>query len=175
MLELDVDLDQSDWNATKQFIQKRLLAAKHPTTSADILRFVLLVVATTIVLLFYSYFFDEPFSWASGVVAFVIFIFIGIDFIYKEQRKAKYLDPLDNGLILARKHYSVDENRIVITGDHFGIELDWKLILDIVETETHIYLFVDKVDSLVLPKRSLDDEKKVLEFLKTCHRKSGSH
>lgn len=175
MIEFDIDLDQSDWNATKQFIQKRLVAARQPTSSADILRFVLLITSVAIVLSFYSYFFDEPFSWASGVVAFIFFIITGIDFIYKEQRKAKYLDPLDNGLILARKHYAVDEHRIVITGNHFRIELDWDLVLDIVETETYIYLFVDKVDSLVIPKRSLDDVQKVLEYLKTCHRKSGSH
>jgi hypothetical protein len=175
MLEFTVDLDQSDWNATRQFIQKRLLAAKHLTTYTDILRLVSLVVATTIVLMFYSYFFDEPFNWASGVVAFVIFIFIGIDFIYKEQRKAKYLDPLDNGLILARKHYAIDERKILISGDHFRMEIAWDLILDIVETDTHIYLFVDKVDSLVIPKRAFDDEQKILEYLKTCHRKSASY
>lgn len=170
VFELEIKLSLDDWNAVKLFIQKRMQAEKRSDSFWNsVVRFGIFVAIMVVVLLFYGSFFDEPFNWPSAIIGFVFMLLVGIEMIMSEQKKLKYLDPLEDGFILGKKKLTVDENQIVVAAEHFQSHIDWAAILEIAESDEHIYLFVDKVDALVIPKRQLDDPAGVLKYFKACH------
>jgi hypothetical protein len=175
MHEIETKLNLDDWNAVKAFIQKRMQSQSRTNNFWNsVVSFGVFIAIMVAVLIVYDIFSDsESFSWVSAAIGFFFAVLAGIEMVMREQKKLKYLDPLKDGFILGRKKIKIDEQGIVVTGENFRSQVSWNAVLEIAESEKHIYLFVDKVDALVLPKRQLEDPAQVLEYLQSCHDSPG--
>ena len=98
----------------------------------------------------------------SLVIGLLIFlVFLGFFF----QRLARYC-PNQEGLILGRQKIRLTEAGIEQEGDLFSARYAWNLLEHVTETQSHLFLYMDRVAGLIVPKKYFETEDKISAFLK---------
>ncbi|MGD2140892.1 MAG: YcxB family protein [Burkholderiales bacterium] len=166
-MQIEIDLDQSDWTKYQTFVEKTL-AAESGNVSSKRWMNILLWILTIVFLLALN--FIERFDWPTAVYVSLVFIslFGALLFQLKDARKA--FEPAVGGVFCGRHKLSFTEEGIVSSGRGYHGLHSWKLVKKIVRAEGMILIFLDTIFAYVLPESKLPNPDELYEYVTRQHR-----
>jgi hypothetical protein len=91
---------------------------------------------------------------------------IGSHALYKRKIEKFIVDP-NNANLLAKTELVISDNGILNRDEYSEVSYNWNAIIRKAETKDYIYLFLNSIQAIVIPKKLLgnDEEKQLLDIL----------
>ncbi len=172
MYQFEYELNNQDF---VDFLLHHFMTTKEYSKNLLLLKIVHLVLYTLAIILFLHLF--------QGVFALIpIFVVLIISFfqfknlpqtMLKSYRKSVYRMIAGDKAkrTLGHKKFTMNENEIIFEESLSSSSLQKCDIHKIDETETSIFIFVDEISAIIIPKRVFDNEKDIEDFRHALNRK----
>ncbi|HEX4343252.1 MAG TPA: YcxB family protein [Verrucomicrobiae bacterium] len=108
---------------------------------------------------------------ACGALAsgFILMVFI-TDF---SRKQIKRMRPSDDGIVVGSHEFSLEDEGIRIRSRHHHSVIQWSVVRAITVTDQHIFIMIDRVAGLILPKRAFSSDPGREQFVSEIERRSG--
>lgn len=166
-MQIEIDLDQSDWSRYQTFVEKTLPAESKKVPSKRWMN-VLLWALTILFLLALN--FIERFDWPTAIFVSLVFIsfFSALVVQLKDARKA--FEPAVDGVFCGRHKFMFTEEGIASSGRGYHGLHSWNLVKKVVRAEGMILIFLDTIFAYVLPESKLPNADELYEYVTRQHR-----
>ena len=123
----------------------------------SLLKTIVLWAVVAIVFLSVFQYFSESNTTAYIPLFLVVASFIaGCMYIgWEQQRLLKKMMPIEDGFVLGKRNYVFDEAGFTEEAGSYRTEVTWRAVIDVVDTDDHIFLVVDAAAAYILPKRDI--------------------
>lgn len=89
------------------------------------------------------------------------------------RRQMQRMTPADDGFILGAQETFLEEEGIRLRSAHHQASFEWSLVQGVAMTAQHVYVLVDSVAGIILPKRAFSSEAELEQFVSEIERRSG--
>ena len=162
-MELEVTLERSDYAACQAFIRQ---SAGLSFSWRDMA--VAVVVGAALVAIKRGLRFEIDYT--SGAVAIGVFVVLFLFFFVRARSR---LEPDETGVILGPHRYITDDSGFLVSTPNYEARYNWSAITSWPETRDHIFVKLDRVAAIIVPKRAFADASEQREFREELDRRSA--
>jgi len=154
-MELEVTLEPSDFCAWQAFVKQSAgLSIGLRDFLGGIVVGVLLVLVTK--------FTNLEFHYLSAGFTLAV---VGALTLHFSHRVRSRLVPDATGVILGPHRYTIDKDGFRVTTPHYQATYSWSAIKSWPETQDHLFIKLDRVAAIIVPKRAFADPSQQMLFL----------
>ena len=166
-MQIEIDLDQSDWSRYQTFVEKTLPAESKKMPSK---RWMNILLWALTILFLVALNFIERFDWPTATFVSLVFIsfFAALVVQLKDVRKA--FEPAPDGVFCGRHKFTFTNEGIASSGRGYHGLHSWKLVKKVVRAEGMILIFLDTIFAYVLPESKLPNPDELYEYVTRQHR-----
>jgi hypothetical protein len=92
---------------------------------------------------------------------FVVFLLLFAFFVYRSRHR---MVPSETGTTLGRHTYSLVEDGVHVSSRHTQVSIRWGGVQELLETNSHFFIMVDRGAGFIVPKRSFSDPLQAAAF-----------
>lgn len=160
-MELQVDLQITDYRAFLSFLRARARAAKSRDRKVIFIISFFIGIATVFLVKGFGGQIHMPSAIGGAVFTSLVIVTV----IFWEQKKSQdYLSPQPGGSLLGNHLYQIRDDAIHVNSSCGTTQLVWSAVKSLEETPIHFFLFIDRSVAFILPKRSFADESVKAQF-----------
>ena len=165
-MEVEIDLEQSDWSKYQAYVEKAL-PAESKNASGKRWMNILLWVLTILFLLALN--FIEHFDWPTATFVSLVFISLFGAVIVQLRVASKAFAPAADGVFCGHHKFNFTEDGIASSGRGYHGLHSWKLVKKIVRSEGMILIFLDTIFAYVLPESKLPNPDELFDYVTRQH------
>lgn len=87
--------------------------------------------------------------------------------------QAQKMKPMDDGILLGSREVFLEDEGIRQRSAHHQSVFQWSLVRSIAITEQHVFVMLDSIAGLILPRRSFSSDAERESFVSELERRSG--
>ena len=161
-MEISYELNVKDYKAFVKYSYRRI----KQRTRKKSLRFFLMIMASGVLIGLILGFLNIDFGVESihlpTLVAALLVMAIALIFFLYDFSK---FVPKPGGWVLGPRKMRLAEEGLKIESGLYEVKVKWDSIEDILQTNEHIFLFVDTIAAHIIPKRIFTTQKEAEDFL----------
>ena len=145
-MQIDVTLTREDWHAYAQFVAVRMRVQRRRWWLSAIAISAVIGIVLALQSALGGWHFDGP-----TALIVIVLIYAAIWGAAQLQRRT---GPVPEAW-LGRKTYTIEADALLMQGAKSTYSFNWNAIRSVEETESYLFLMLDELSSLVIPKREL--------------------
>ncbi len=106
-----------------------------------------------------------------GALAGAFFLVMIIGTI--SRRQMQRMRPVDDGFIVGSQEVFLEDEGIRQRSSHHQSVFQWSLIREVTVAEHHVFVMVDRIAGIILPRRAFSSDAEHEEFVSEIERRSG--
>ncbi len=166
-MEIEIDLDKTDWAKYQAYVQKTLPAEAKAGLSKRWTNILLWILTIGFLLALNLL---ERFDWPTAIFVSLVFIsFFGI-LLFQLWTARNAFEPSADGVFCGRHTFTFTDEGIASRGRGYHGLHAWELVKRVVRAEGMILIFLDSIYAYVLPESKLPDPDEVFDFVTRQHR-----
>jgi hypothetical protein len=170
-VSIKTDITQQDYTAYLTHVSRTLSISKLSTFMSCLRLAIALGLGFSFVMMKSSAPSSVPMVMLNGVLAGGLLMLLLVTIISRWQ--VQRMQPVDDGLIVGSQEVFLEDEGIRQRSAHHQSVYQWSLVRSITVTEQHVFVMLDSVAGLILPRRSFSSDTERESFVSEMERRSG--